>query len=66
MRIGRTIGLLTFFAGVATYLATRAALRRGAAFQRSELDDRLRWETDGGATTGGPQPAGAQYQASVQ
>jgi hypothetical protein len=65
MRIGRTIGLLTFFAGVATYFATRAALKRGETFQRSEQDDRLRWETDGGATAGGPQPAGAQFQQAT-
>ena len=66
MRIGRTIGLLTLFAGVATYLATRAALKRGATFQRNEQEDRLRWESDGGATAGGPQPAGTGYEATAQ
>jgi 4-amino-4-deoxy-L-arabinose transferase-like glycosyltransferase len=61
MRVARTIGLLTFFAGLATWLATRAALQRRDEAERSAQDDRLRWETDGGATTGGPQPPGATF-----
>jgi hypothetical protein len=66
MRIGRTLGLLTFFAGLATYLATKAAMRRDDEIRRSELDDRLRWETDGGATVGGPQPPASQVEAIAQ
>lgn len=60
MRIGRTIGLLTLFAGVSTWFATRAAMRRHDRQRRREDDDRIRWETDGGATTAGPQPPGAE------
>jgi hypothetical protein len=65
MRIGRTLGLLTFFAGLATYFATRAAMRRDDEIRRNE-DDRLRWETDGGATAGGPQPPADQVEAIAQ
>lgn len=61
MRIGRTFGLLTFFAGLATLLATRAAMKRQDQLRRNEVDDRLRWEGEGGATTAGPQAPGAQY-----
>jgi hypothetical protein len=61
MRPGRTIGLLTFFAGLATWLATRAALQRKAQTERTMQEDRSRWETDGGATTAGPQPPGATF-----
>lgn len=61
MRIGRTIGLLTLFAGVSTWLATRAAMRRHDSVRKREEDDRIRWETDGGATSAGPQPPGAEF-----
>ena len=60
MRIGRTLGLLTLFAGLTTWFATRAALQRHDVRQRTEDDERIRWETDGGATTAGTQPPGAQ------
>ena len=60
MRIGRTIGLLTLFAGLTTWFATRAALQRQHSKQRNETEDMTRWESDGGATTAGPQPPGAQ------
>lgn len=61
MRIARTLGWLSLFAGVATYFATRAAMRRREEQERREVDDRTRWETDGGATTAGPQPPGATF-----
>ena len=61
MRIARTLGWLSLFAGVATYLATRAARRRREDQERLEVDDRTRWETDGGATAEGPQPPGATF-----
>ena len=60
MRIGRTIGLLTLFAGLTTWFATRAALQRHGTRQRRETEDMTRWENDGGATTAGPQTPGAQ------
>ena len=60
MRIGRTLGLLTLFAGLTTWFATRAALRHQGA-RAKEVEDMTRWETDGGATTAGPQPPGAQF-----
>ena len=60
MRAGRTMGLLTLFAGLATWFATRAAMERSHQIRRREQEDRLRWETDGGATAAGPQPPGAQ------
>jgi hypothetical protein len=60
MRIGRTIGLLTLFAGLTSWFAMRAALRRQDLRQRTETEDMTRWETDGGATTSGPQPPAAQ------
>jgi hypothetical protein len=61
MRIGRTIGLLTLFAGLTTWFATRAALRRQGTREKRETEDMTRWETDGGATTAGPQTPGAQF-----
>jgi hypothetical protein len=61
MRIGRTFGLLTLFAGLATLLATRAAMKRQDQLRHREVDDRLRWEGEGGATTDGPQAPGAQF-----
>jgi hypothetical protein len=61
MRIARTLGWLSLFAGVATYFATRAAMRRREDQERREVDDRTRWETDGGATAAGPQPPGATF-----
>lgn len=61
MRIARTLGWLSVFAGLATYLATRSALRRRAEQHQTEVDERTRWETDGGATTAGPQPPGATF-----
>jgi hypothetical protein len=54
------MGLLTLFAGLATWLATRAAMQRSHEIRRREQADRLRWETDGGATATGPQPPGAE------
>ena len=60
MRAGRTMGLLTLFAGIATWFATRAAMQRSPDLRRREQEDRSRWETDGGATTSGPQPPAAQ------
>jgi hypothetical protein len=59
--MGRTIGLLTLFAGLTTWFATRAALRRQATRRRTETDEMIRWETDGGATTAGPQPPGTNF-----
>jgi hypothetical protein len=59
MRIARTLTLLTLVTGIATWFATRAAMRRRDDQQKDEIDDRTRWETDGGATTAGPQPPGA-------
>jgi hypothetical protein len=53
--------LLTFFAGLATWLATRAAMQRKQETERTTSEDRSRWETDGGATTAGPQPPGATF-----
>jgi hypothetical protein len=61
MRIARTLSLLSLFAGVATYLATKAALQKRDEQERREVDDSTRWETDGGATTAGPQPPGATF-----
>jgi hypothetical protein len=58
MRLGRTFGLLALFAGTTAWFATRAALRHQAELRRLETQERLRWETDGGATTAGPQPLG--------
>jgi len=60
MRVGRTMTLLTLFAGIATWYATRAAMQRSHDIRRREQMDRLRWETDGGATQAGPQPPGTQ------
>ena len=60
MRIGRTLGLLTLFAGLTTWFATRAALQRQRTHQRRVTEDMTRWEDDGGATTAGPQPPAAQ------
>jgi hypothetical protein len=54
MRVGRTMGLLTLFAGLTAWFATRAAMRRED--RRQQTEDMTRWETDGGATTAGPQP----------
>lgn len=56
MRIARKLGWFSLFAGVATYFAARAALRRRDQQERMAVEDRTRWETDGGATAGGPQP----------
>jgi hypothetical protein len=61
MRIGRTIGLLTLFAGLTTWFATRAALQRQQSRQRNQTEDMTRWETDGGATTAGPQPPASEF-----
>lgn len=61
MRAARTMSLLTLFAGLATYFAARAAMERREKQQRDETAERLRWETDGGATTAGPQPPGATF-----
>ena len=61
MRIGRTLGLLSLFAGLATYFATRAAMQKRDEHERREVDDSTRWETDGGATPAGPQPPGATF-----
>lgn len=61
MRIGRTIGLLTLFAGLTAWFATRAALQQQGTRQKTVTEDMTRWETDGGATTAGPQPPGAQF-----
>jgi hypothetical protein len=61
MRIARTLSWLSLFAGVATYLATRAAMRRRDEQERREVEERTRWETDGGATAEGPQPPGATF-----
>ena len=57
MRAGRTMGLLTLFAGLATWFATRAAMERSHQIRRREQEDRLRWETDGGATAGTTLPS---------
>ena len=59
MRIVRTLSWFALFAGVTTYFATRAALRRRDERERIEVEDRARWETDGGATAGGSQPPSA-------
>lgn len=61
MRIARTLGWLSLFAGVATYLAARAAIQKREERERREVEERTRWETDGGATTAGPQPPGATF-----
>ncbi len=58
--LGRTLKLLTFFAGLTAWFATREALRRQDSRRRAEEAERIRWETDGGATTAGPQPPGAR------
>lgn len=59
MRTARSLTLLTLFAGVATWFATLAALRRRDEQRKSEIEDRSRWEDDGGATASGPQLPGA-------
>lgn len=59
MRIARKLGWFSLFAGVATYFATRAALRRRDERELAAIEDRTRWENDGGATAGGPQPPSA-------
>ena len=59
MRMGRTLTLLTLFAGLTTWFATRSAMRRADQRDRNQTEDMTRWETDGGATTAGPQPPGA-------
>ena len=61
MRVGRTMGLLTLFAGLTAWFATRAAMSREAVRERRETEDMTRWETDGGATTSGPQPPGTTF-----
>jgi hypothetical protein len=61
MRVGRTMGLLTLFAGLTAWFATRAAVRRDDVRKRSQTEDMTRWENDGGATTAGPQPPGATF-----
>jgi len=63
MRVARTLTLLTLFAGVTTWFATLAALRRRNEQRKNEIEDRTRWEDDGGATTSGPQlPSAASRQ----
>jgi len=52
--------LLTVFAGLATWFATRNAMRRSHEIRRREREDRLRWEDEGGAIRAGPQPPAAQ------
>lgn len=59
MRIGRTLTLLTVFAGLTAWFATRAAMRRADLRDRRDTEDMTRWETDGGATTTGPQTPAA-------
>jgi hypothetical protein len=61
LRIGRTMGLLTLFAGLTAWYATREAMRRQQRRDRSRTEDMTRWEDDGGATTAGPQPPGATF-----
>lgn len=61
MRIVRTLGWLSLFAGLATYFATRAAMQKREVKERTEVDESTRWETDGGATAAGPQPPGATF-----
>jgi hypothetical protein len=61
MRIASTLTLLTLATGIATLFATRAAMRRRDDQQQDEIDDRTRWETDGGATAAGPHPPGATF-----
>ncbi len=61
MRMGRTLTLLTLFAGLTTWFATRAAMRKAVQRERTQTEDMTRWETDGGATTAGPQPPGATF-----
>jgi len=61
MKIASKLGWFSLFAGVATYLATRAALRRRDEQERETVEDRARWETDGGSTTASPQPPGATF-----
>lgn len=55
------MGLLTLFAGLTAWFATRAAVRRDDVRKRSQTEDMTRWENDGGATTAGPQPPGATF-----
>lgn len=59
MRMGRTLTLLTVFAGLTAWFATRAAMRRADLRDRRDTEDMTRWETDGGATTTGPQAPAA-------
>lgn len=61
MRIARRLSWMSLLAGVATYYATKAAMRRREERQRTQVDERTRWETDGGATAAGPQPPGATF-----
>lgn len=61
MRLGRTMGLLTLFAGLTTWFATRAAMQREGERQRRQAADMTRWEDDGGATMAGPQTPGASH-----
>ena len=61
MRLGRTMGLLTLFAGLTAWFATRAAMRRENERQRRQTEDMTRWEDDGGATMAGPQTPGATF-----
>lgn len=59
MRLARTITLLSLIAGVAGWMAARSALQRLERQRRSEIAERTRWETDGGATAEGPQTPSA-------
>jgi hypothetical protein len=59
MRIGRTLGWLSIFAGLATYFAARSALRQRQEKQRTDMEEGTRWETDGGATIADAQPPDA-------
>jgi hypothetical protein len=61
MRLGRTMGLLTLFAGLTAWFATRGAMRRENERQRRQTEEMTRWEDDGGATTSGPQTPGATF-----
>lgn len=61
MKLGRTMGLLTLFAGLTAWFATRAAMRREHERQRTQTEDMTRWEGEGGATTAGPQVPGATF-----
>lgn len=51
MRMGRTLTLLTLFAGIATWFATREAMRRSTMTGNAETDDTMRWDTDGGTAS---------------